>query len=319
VRLLLTGASSFTGYHFARALNAAGHHVVAPLRSAVADYTADIRARRVARLAEVAEVVGEAPFGSDAFLALAREGRFDALCHHAAQVGDYRSPAYDVLGAVAANTFRFPEVLEALGPGAAVIATGSVFEAGEGAGNAPMIAFSPYGLSKGLSWEIIRHWCLASDRPFGKFTIPNPFGPYEEPRFGAYLVNRWKNGEVADVRTPAYVRDNIHVDLLAAAYAGFAAEVASGRADARLHPSGYVETQGAFALRFADEIRRRSGLACAVELLEQTDFSEPAVRINTDRIRPPGWSETAAWDSVAEFYGLAGADRSGAPRTGSGA
>ena len=304
MKILLTGASSFTGFHFARALRAAGHHVVAPLRGKIADYTTGTRAARVKRLHESADVVEGCSFGSDGFLDLARSGGWDVLCHHAAHVGDYRSPDYDMLGAVASNTHRLREVLEAVGAGTAVVATGSVFEAGEGAGNAPMVAFSPYGLSKGLTWDIIRHWCLTLGHPFGKFTIPNPFGPYEEPRFGAYLINTWKKGEVAEVRTPAYVRDNIHVDLLAAAYAGFVAEVAGGRVDARLNPSGYVETQGAFTLRFAGEIRRRSNLACAVKLAEQTDFPEPAVRINTDRIRPSGWSEAAAWDSVAEFYGL---------------
>lgn len=304
MKILLTGASSFTGYHFARALAAAGHEVVAPLRGQRADYTTGARAGRVARLGEVAEIVEGCVFGSDRFLDLARSGGWGALCHHAAQVGDYRSPDYDLLDAVAQNTHRLREVLQALGPATGVIATGSVFEAGEGAGNAPLVAFSPYGLSKGLSWEILRHWCQALGHPYGKFVIPNPFGPHEEPRFGAYLMNTWKKGETAGVRTPDYVRDNIHVDLLALAYAGFVAEVAAGRSDARLNPSGYVETQGAFTLRFAEEMRRRSDLACAVELGEQTDFSEPVVRINTDRIRPAGWSETAAWDAVANFYDL---------------
>ena len=58
--------------------------------------------------------------------------------------------------------------------------------------------------------------------PLGKFVIPNPLGPFEEPRFCAYLIRQWQAGEAAEVRTPAYVRDNIHVDLLAAAYAAFA-------------------------------------------------------------------------------------------------
>lgn len=306
MKILLTGATSFTGFHFARALAAAGHHVVAPMRSKLTDYAVGPRAERARRLQEVAEVVECLSFGSDRFLDLARAGRYDALCHHAAQVGDYRAADYDMLGAVAANTHRLPEVLEAIGPEAAVIATGSVFEADEGVGNTPMIAFSPYGLSKGLSWQIVHYWCQARPRPFGKFTIPNPFGPYEEPRFGAYLMKTWKAGAVAEVRTPAYVRDNIHVDLLALAYVGFVADVAAGLHDARCNPSGYVETQGAFTLRFANEVRRRSTLACAVSLAEQTDFAEPVVRINTDRIRPAGWNEAAAWDAVAEYYGVAG-------------
>lgn len=306
MKILLTGATSFTGFHFARALAAAGHHVVAPVRGRLADYPAGPRAERAKRLPAVAEVVEGVTFGSDAFIDLARAGGWSALCHHAAQVGDYRAADYDMLGAVAANTHRLSEVLAALGPVAAVVATGTVFEADEGAGNAPLVAFSPYGLSKGLSWQIVRHWCLTEARPFGKFTIPNPFGPHEEARFAAYLMKTWKAGGTAEVRTPAYVRDNIHVDLLALAYARFVTDVVAGLRDARLNPSGYVETQGAFTLRFAEEMRRRSGLSCGVSLAEQLEFAEPAVRINTDRLRPQDWSEAAAWDGVAEYYGLAG-------------
>ena len=62
------------------------------------------------------------------------------------------------------------------------------------------------------------------------------------------------------MRTPAYVRDNIHVDLLAGAYAAFAEAVAAGSGFSRANPSGYVEAQGAFAERFAREIGPRTGL-----------------------------------------------------------
>ena len=110
-----------------------------------------------------------------------------------------------------------------------VVLTGSVFEQNEGAGEPPLVAFSPYGLSKGLTAEVVRHRCHEFGLRYGKFVIPNPFGPLEEPRFCAYLIRSWKKGEVAQVNTPDYVRDNIHVSLLAAAYAKFVAKWRSGR------------------------------------------------------------------------------------------
>jgi nucleoside-diphosphate-sugar epimerase len=304
MKVLLTGASSFTGLHFAHALSAAGHEVVAPLRAPLSAYAAGVRARRVQALPEVARIVEDCPFGSDRFIALAGEGGFDLLCHHAAEVGDYRSPNFDVTAAVAANTHRLREVLSALGGHAGILATGSVFEQEEGAGTAPLAAFSPYGLSKGLTWQVVRHWAQVMGRPHGKFTIPNPFGPSEEPRFCAYVVRTWKEGKAAEVRTPLYVRDNIHVGLLAQAYAGFAVRVAGGAQGARLNPSGYVESQGAFAERFAREMRARSSLSCEVRLAVQAEFGEPMVRINTDPAAPPGWDDTGAWNACAAAYGL---------------
>jgi UDP-glucose 4-epimerase len=306
MKVLLTGASSFTGYWFARALNEAGAHVVAPLRGALADYREGARAERVRRLSSAAEIIETAPFGSDRFFALAKVGGYDILCHHAAQVGDYRSVDFDIAGALAQNTANLRAVLETLRNGGlkGAILTGSVFEQNEGAGEAPLVAFSPYGLSKGLTADVFRHRCREAGVRYAKFVIPNPFGPLEEPRFCAYLIRAWKKGEVARVNTPLYVRDNIHVSLLAAAYAKFAGEIASGACRDRLSPSGYVEAQGAFAERFAAAMRPRLGMECKLELGKQTDFSEPLMRVNVDAAtRYVGnWNEAAAWDAVAEAH-----------------
>jgi nucleoside-diphosphate-sugar epimerase len=306
MKVLLTGASSFTGYWFAHELSRAGRHVVAPLRGALEDYRDGTRAERVRRLSALAEVVDNAPFGSDRLLDLARAGGFDVLCHHAAKVGDYRSPDFDVAGALAENTANLRAVLGTLKRGglSGVVLTGSVFEQDEGAGETPLVAFSAYGLSKGLTAAVVSHRCREFGLPFGKFIIPNPFGPLEEPRFCAYLVRSWKKGETARVNTPNYVRDNIHVSLLAGAYAKFVGETASGAGRGKLNPSGYVESQGAFAERFAAAMRPRLGMACAVELGKQSDFSEPLMRVNVDAAdRYVGnWVESAAWDEAAEGY-----------------
>jgi len=114
----------------------------------------------------------------------------------------------------------------------------------------------------------------------------------------------WAAGSAAGVNTPAYLRDNIHVDLLARAYAGFVADIAGQRRDMRLGPIGYIETQGQFAGRFAGAMRNRLGLDCALSLAEQRDFAEPLARINTDRVDTAalGWDEGAAWDGIAAYY-----------------
>ena len=231
------------------------------------------------------------------------EQGFDLLAHHAAQVGDYRSAEFDVLGAVAANTKNLRQILSGGRIGAMVL-TSSVFAPGEGIGTMPLRAFSPYGLSKGITSDLVSYVAEQAGVRLGRFVIPNPFGPLEEPRFCAYLVKTWKAGNTAKVNTPTYVRDNIHVDLLARAYARYLAEVQSGTASAAFQPSGYVGSQGDFAERFAREMRPRLGLACALELATQTDFSEPLIRINTDPavVYVPGWDENGAWDEAANAY-----------------
>lgn len=304
MKILLTGASSFSGYWFARELAAAGHALCATMRGAPGSYT-DLRGARVSGVAQCADIVWDCAFGNERFLDLVANTDFDILCHHGARVENYRSLDFDAARAFAENIRSLPAILDSglKRQLKSVVLTGSVFEQDEGAGNEPRQAFSPYGLSKGMTADAFRFWCARCGVPLGKFVIPNPFGPLEDPRFCTYLVECWSRGELALVKTPAYVRDNIHVSLLAKAYAGFAGAMPT-EPYRQLAPSGYVESQGAFARRFAGEIGARLPLDCRLDLARQTEFPEPRVRINTDGIEFArlGWDEGAAWDELADYY-----------------
>jgi nucleoside-diphosphate-sugar epimerase len=299
VRVLLTGGSSFTGCWFARELAAAGHHVTATLRRSQYD---GVRAERVAALRDACETVEGLAFGDDRFVGLVRAGGWDLLCVHGAQVAGYRDPGFDVAAALAANTRRAAEVVSHV---PRVLVTGSVFEPGAGrSDDGALPAFSPYGLSKAFTSEVFRYLCGRHCVTFGRFVVPNPFGPMEEPRFTSALARAWRAGDTPQVRTPEYVRDNIHVSLLARAYVRFAEELRADGAAVEIGPSGYREPQGAFARRFAREIGARLGIATPIELLPQEEWSEPAVRVNTDPVDEAavGWDEPAAWDVLARWY-----------------
>jgi nucleoside-diphosphate-sugar epimerase len=309
MRILFTGASSFTGYWFVKALVAAGHEVIAPLRGSPLGYEG-VRKVRIEKLAPVCRLIPEVAFGTKAFLDLIRDGGpWDMLCHHAAEATNYRSPDFDVHAATLANTLNLRAVLREFktAGGKATVLTGSVFENDEGAGDGTMRAFSGYGLSKGLTWQVFRFYCEEAGMRLGKFVIPNPFGPFEEPRFTAYLMKTWKQGQVAAVKTPDYVRDNIHVDLLAGVYVRFAEKMSAPNETQgvlKVNPSCYVESQGAFAERVAREVQSRTGWACGLDLMKQQDFAEPLKRINTQPAAPmcSPWSEKSAWDAFAANY-----------------
>jgi nucleoside-diphosphate-sugar epimerase len=304
MKIIFTGASSFTGYHFVKELAAAGHQVTASFRQASDQYT-DVRKLRVSGLAGTCKPAYGVSFGSDQLTNLLLEGEFDVLCHHAADVANYKSPDFNAVEALGANTKNLAQTLAAFkdSGGKKIILTGSVFENDEGAGSEGLGAFSPYGLSKALTYQMFRHYAGAAGLGLGKFVIPNPFGPFEEPRFTAYLVKNWYAGKTPSVETPAYVRDNIHIALLAKTYAKFVAD-ASTTGLSKMSPSGYVESQGAFALRFAREMKPRLNLPCEVELKVQTKFTEPRMRVNTDPADTlvSNWDEKSAWDSVGEYY-----------------
>ena len=302
MRILFTGAGSFTGWWFAHALAGEGHQVTATFQRPPAAYTG-LAGERLSALPAGCRREHGVSFGDGRFIELAGSG-FDLVCHHGARVEGYRSPDFDVAAALAANTRGAPQVLRAMaGSGCrALLVTGSVFESGEGQGDAELRAIGGYGLSKAFTWQTLAHHADGAGVAIAKFVIANPFGPWEGERFTAHLMGSWLDGRSARVATPGYVRDHIHVSLLAAAYARFAAQLAARPGVCRIGPSGYRESVGAFARRAAFEVAARTGLDCRLELADQVDFPEPRVRVNTDRVDVPGWDEAAAWDGLVGWY-----------------
>jgi UDP-glucose 4-epimerase len=304
MKILFTGGSSFTGYWFIKELASKGHDVVAVFRRNPDDYTDDPRRKRVDALSGICRQVFCTSFGDDKFLGLINEQGTDLLCCHGAEVTNYNKPEFDAINAVANNAHRLPNVLDALASAGCnkILLTGSVFENDEGAGSRDLRAFSPYGLSKGFTWQLFRYYAQIRSMTLGKFIIPNPFGPLEERRFTHYLMKSWSEDATPTVNTPGYVRDNIHVSLLAKTYVHFATTLRDGVS--RMNPSGYVESQGAFTQRFASQMHQRLNWKCEFKLNVQTEYPEPRVRINTDSIesRPFNWSETTAWQELADYY-----------------
>jgi nucleoside-diphosphate-sugar epimerase len=306
MKILFTGASSFTGHWFVIKLAERGHDVYATFTRANADdYGSDVRSQRVHRILDKCHPKFSCRFGDENFLKLLKDEKFELLCHHAADVTNYRSPDFDVERAVANNTFHATDVLRSLkADSGSLLLTGSFFEPGEGAGSAGLPAFSPYGVSKRQTADAFLQECQKIGGRMGKFVISNPFGPWEDPRFISYLARTWSAGQVAAVRTPDYIRDNIPVSLLSAAYVEFAEQLSHASAIAKFNPRGYVETQGAFSERVAREMRSRTSWECGLELAVQTVFDEPLERMNIDQLDESklGWSESAAWDELATYY-----------------
>lgn len=300
--VLLTGGSSFTGAWFARVLAEQGHRVTAALQRLAVDYPA-LERRRIAMLVESGVTLVEGvSYGNAAMTALLQCG-FDRICFHGADVRNYRSPDFDLDRAVAVNTAGIEEAcrLAVAARTRRLIWTGTVFEPEAALGDQVDEAITPYGLSKWLSWQVAERAARQAGLAIGKFIVANPFGPLEQERFCTYLVRQWAAGEVPEVRTPDYLRDNIPITQLARAYADFVALDPIDSAAAFCGPSGFVETQGDFAARFGREIGPRLGLPTPLNLAKQTAFPEPRRRINRGGMITV-WDEPAFWDALARDY-----------------
>lgn len=302
LKILFTGASSFTGFWFVSELASRGHIVHAVCRKPLSCYEG-LRKKRLELLLPLCTLHFSIDVGSESwFKLIEKENPFDLFCHHAADTKNYRSASFDCALAVASNAKTARETLLSLQKNGCnrLLLTGSVFESGEG-GKLDAKAFTSYGLSKTLTHQIFLFHTENLEMKLGKFVIPNPFGPYEEDRFTSYLVDCWKAKKTALVKTPDYLRDNIPVSQLAKAYADFATRLSRASGLEIFRPSGYVETQSLFTKRFANEIERRLKIDCPFLLETQPSYSEPMEIKNSDCILQD-WDEKSFWDHLAEFY-----------------
>ena len=304
---LFTGASSFTGAAFVAALAECGVAVTATCRRPLETYQGLARLR-LESVRRVARLVESTAFGDRRFLDLvASAGPFAVLCHHGAEVGDFRRAGFDPLAAAAANCRGADEVLDrfAAAGGRALLVTGSVFEAEEGGGVGLDSAIGAYGLSKTLSWGLLRHHAGRAGLVIGKLVVPHPFGAFEKPGLVRHLVESWLGGVRPLVRQPQLRRDFIHVDLLGTAYARLCRELAVGAGRTRMAPSLYRETVAEFARRLAVAMRPRLGRACELRLADPPeDCDEPPERFNAEPTPAlvPGWPIERSWDRLAAHY-----------------
>lgn len=304
MRVLLTGVSSFTGCWFAAALAEAGSEVIATCRRPLDGY-AGVAARRLdlARRAGC-ELLGSVAFGDRRFVDLVATTRVDVLSHHGAEIGDFRSAAFDPAACHDAATAEADAVMAALARqgGRALVLTGSVFEDATQPAPKPVLA---YGRTKAriratLTAAAARHGLAAAC-----FVVPHPIGPLEKPGLGTYLSACWLAGQPARIRHPRLVRDLIHVDLLAALYAEFCRAQFAAAAPRLRAPSGHVATLLDQARWIGAALEPRLGVACTTLAAEPPEASdEPVVLVNPEA---PGalaatWPIESAWDRLADFY-----------------
>lgn len=295
-KVLITGVTSFTGAHIARAFGDAGWSVTATLTQNEAAYADPLFAKR-REYSRVRDWRPEAPLGTENFLKILAEGGFEVWINHGASIKGYRQADFDYLSSLQGSTHNLEKILETFKAqgGRQVIHTGSVYEADEGqqpyGAALSSAAVSIYGLSKKLVWELLRFRCEQMGLALTKIVIPNPVGPLENSdRMFPLFARMWREGKVPEMRTPQFIRDNVPAYWLGSRYREVA-EADTVLGTHVLRPSAFRMSNEEFLTRFLAELSAYRKDVGQVKINAQA-YPEPLSRVNPETC--PEYAQPAA-------------------------
>ena len=102
-KILFTGGSSFTGLWFVKFLNKGGYDVYSTLTKKNIDCYEGIRKDRVLKLKNYSKLFFDCEFGNKKFISIL-DKKWDVLCHHGAEVSNYKSLDFDIVNAISKNS-----------------------------------------------------------------------------------------------------------------------------------------------------------------------------------------------------------------------
>ena len=290
-RCLITGATSFSGIWFTKAMLDAGIECIAISRN-TGSYSRIVETR----LNWIRKYYPN--FQLTTLEKLRGSVNVDVVCLHGTATFDYRNPNFDIDSAVQ-STLEISRVIHNKFQEALYVHTGTFSEPNESIGN-NALSFNPYSTSKNLIYNL--HKSLVTDGQLLKYVMPNPFGPLENHKFTGYLIQQWAIGVKPLIKAPNYVRDNVPIDLLSAHYVQTLINFTKDLNPKTIWPSKYIESNLAFAKRYANIFNELTGFPTPIDAILSHEFKEPRIRVNKDYCEDivSNWSESNSWLKTIE-------------------
>ena len=305
MKILFTGSSSFTGYHFINELANNGHEIIVTFSKNKNFYLKqkNNRSIRVKKLIKRFDCQFNLSFSKSSSIKFIRNlSKIDIFCHHFADTKNYKLNDYDIYSALKNNTKNISNCIQLLKDKGLkhYIYTGSYFEPKEEF-TRDYSSFSLYGVTKSLTGQIIRHYCYKNNVSYKKFVIPNPFGELEdENRILSIVADQWVKKKVFTIKHPEYLRDNVPIIILSKCYSYFVLK----KNIKIFSPSFYQLSNLNFISRFSNEVKKRSEFKCEFKYLDDSYYHEPKKKYNYHQIKPShyGLSSKQIWDDLVKYY-----------------
>lgn len=306
--VLLTGASSFTGFWFAKELKLKGFNVFCPLPRSENDYNG-IKAKRIDNIKRDVTFIFNSPLGENKFNDLL-EKPFDILCLHGAHVQNYESPKFELLNSLNCNLNEIEFILKKsfFNGCKTVLWTSSIFEDvldnNDENTDYYKVPWLKYALSKKTSYTIVKHLSISMGFNFVRFVIPNPFGPFEDQKLCFHLTKSLMQGSDFIVKTPDYLRDMIHIENLAEIYVKQILHSRELSIFKECRPSEYRMKIFDFAKLLTSKYNQFYNAEYEIEKMKQEIFNEPIELLNGEFNSVSGKSKDNdnLWYNYFEYY-----------------
>jgi len=296
-KVLISGISSFTGYHFSKLLSLNGFEVIGIITKQFKEYDY-ISSLRINKIRDKIEIIENTKFGDKKFQDIITDYKPDLFCMHHAYTHNHNSENFDIKQALKSNLNNIEKTISTLVENDCekIIYTGSIFEANLETNQKD---YNNYGTSKRESFEnLISH--VGKRMELQKFTICNPIGLYESKRLSSYLIKNWMEERVPFLDNPNLIRDFIPIDLLSNSYFKFATQ----NENKIMAPSCYVKTNLEFALILKQLLEKKLSRTFKLEY-RSVDKSDPCkrdIRVGVDPVFfQNSIEENTFWEDYIDF------------------
>jgi nucleoside-diphosphate-sugar epimerase len=293
--VVMTGASSFTGYWFCKSLIEEGYKVTCFFTQTKKNYSA-LKKERINLLYKYKKnfiPIFNAKMGSKKFLKSISSIKNFIFIHHGAYTIDYNSNKFDLLKAINDNNQNINLMFDIFKKNSVnkLIYTSTIFQGGKK--NKPE---NLYGLSKDITQQIFKYICETNKIKFKKFIIANPFGPFEEKRFLHYVLNSWKHKKTVEVKRPKDVVDYVQVQHLANQFVKF---IKTNQTSFDL--SQFSNSNLYFLKKIKRMIIQKNPLECKIKHKNiKCEFN----RINSTKIKINKSIEKKYWSEYFTYYDI---------------